>query len=330
MRRSYVLAGPLLMVLAVAGGAAGCGSSASTKAGAPPATVPAASASAPPTRATYIARVDGLCRVFDAERRPVDSEINRLGEITNEPIEQVAAKLVPLYEKEVTLWHAFSAKVRAVPQPPADAAVLEKLAAANEREAVTRERLLHLVKTNPEPAAYGAIVKEVNEENAPARSLAQGYGFKVCSAEHTTRRASNASSGSSGPAGAASTPTLRIGQSAIVGTLKITPTSFVRLGGSGEVVKWRVAMTVKNVGSQPVQAFCGGEASLTDDLGRVYEGEGVASEANSQDCGEKLQPGLTGSTFLVDFKTSTSAKPATLSLWGESEYSAQARTWTVR
>jgi hypothetical protein len=89
-------------------------------------------------------------------------------------------------------------------------------------------------------------------------------------------------------------------------------------------------MTVKNIGSQPVQAFCGGDASMTDDLGRVYEGEGVASEANSQDCGEKLQPGLSGSTFLVDFKTSTSAKPATLSLWGESEYSAQARTWTVR
>lgn len=130
--------------------ATGCGSSATKL---KPVSVSNQTPTAP-TRVSYIARVDGLCRAFDAEQRPVGSEINRLGEITNEPIEQVAAKLVPLYEKEVAIWHAFNAKVRAVPQPSADAAVLEKIAAANEREAVARERLLHVLKTNPEPAAY--------------------------------------------------------------------------------------------------------------------------------------------------------------------------------
>jgi hypothetical protein len=46
---------------------------------------------------------------------------------------------------------------------------------------------------------------------------------------------------------------------------------------------------------------------------RTYEGEGV-TESNAQDCGDKLQPGLGGSLYLVDFKTSASAKPSTVSL----------------
>jgi uncharacterized protein affecting Mg2+/Co2+ transport len=91
---------------------------------------------------------------------------------------------------------------------------------------------------------------------------------------------------------------------------------------------WRAAITVKNIGSQPVQVFCGGDATLTDILGRTYEGKGVIGEG-SEDCGEKLQPGLSGSSYRVEFKTPTNATPATLSLWGDSEYSEQARAWTV-
>jgi hypothetical protein len=323
MRRSYVLAVLLLMVLAVAAGAAGCGSSATTKPKAT-STVPAPPAM---TRAAYIARVDALCKTSNEEEAPLNKRADQLGEITNEPIEQVAAKLIPVYEKDLTLFRAGNARIRAVPQPPGDHTILEKIAIGHEASAVGRERLLHLLQKNPEPAAYKAIVKEVNEEAAPIKSLEQGYGFKICGAP---KKASKSSTGSTSSEAPAPHSTLRIGQSAIVGSIRITPTSFVRLESSGEAVKWRVTMTVKNIGSQPVQAFCGGEASLTDDLGRVYEGEAVTGEANSQNCGDKLQPGLSGSPFLVDFKTSTSAKPTTLSLWGESEYSAQARTWTVR
>ena len=298
----------------------GCGSSGNKKTttGASTPTAPKATV---PTRAAYIAQGDALCKTFNAAIDKLESAERRVsGEKLG--IEGEAAKYIPLEEQVAKSDHDFASEFRTIPQPPADHEVLEKIVAGHEASANAEDHLVHLLKTK-EPAAYKEAQKEANEQYKVIRSLETGYGFKVCG-EH------GKSGGSSSSGGSSTAPkTLHIGESGVVGSMKITPTSFAKLEGSGEAAKWRLTMTVKNVGTEPVQPFCGGEATMTDAIGRVYEGEGLAGEANSENCGDKLQPGLSGSNYLVDFKAPTNTKPATVTLWGEQSAESEAKTWKV-
>ena len=270
-----------------------------------------------------------MCKQGDAEEAALTKEEER---INHEHLgtAREAEDLAPFYEKAAALDRRFDARIRALPKPPGEAANIAKIEAGHEDQAAAAERIANGLR-HYEATAFEALAKETKEEHERLVDLEQGYGFKICgSGGGASSSSSESRAGTTGSGSNSAAADLRIGQAGAVGNLSIRPTSFVNLGGSGEATKWRATITVKNDGSEPVQPFCGsGQASLTDAQGRVYEGEAAVNEANSVNCGEKVQPGLSGSPFVVDFKTPTAAKPKTLSLWGESEYQEQAKTWSV-
>jgi hypothetical protein len=310
----------------------GCGSSASKSS---TTTAPASTATAPAavqTRAAYIVQADAVCKQGDAELEALTKKQERI-EHEHLGVAREAEELVPVDETAATLDRLFNTRDRALQQPPGDSAILAKIAAGHEAQAVAAERKANALR-HYDAASYQAQRKEIEQEEEHLFALEQGYGFKVCGTGTTptsTGTSSTSPSSTTGSGSKSASAHLRIGQPAAVGNLSIRPISFERLSGSGEAVKWRLTMSVKNDGNEGAQPFCGGgQASLTDEQGRTYEGESAVNEASSVNCGDKVQPGLTGSPFIVDFKTPSSAKPATLSIWGESQYQEQAQTWTVR
>jgi hypothetical protein len=313
-----------LVVCVIAGGLiSGCGSSASKSSN----RIPSTSKSLVQTKVSYIGQIDEICKHGNAEEAPIAKEAER---IIHEHLgaAKEAEDLAPVFERAASLDRRFNARVRAVPEPSGEAAILGKIAAGHEDEAVGAERRANLLR-HYDAATFEVATKEIEEEQARLFALEQGYGFKVCGSEHQTSKHTDTSPSTANTTG--SEPKhLKIGQSAAVGNLSIRPTSFVKLGGGGEAVKWRVTISVKNDGDSGAQPFCGdGAGSLVDNAGRTYEAESVVNEANSVNCGEKVQPGLTAAPFVIDFKTPADANPVTLSLWGEGEYQEQAQSWTV-
>jgi hypothetical protein len=128
------------------------------------------------------------------------------------------------------------------------------------------------------------------------------------------------------------TATGKIGQAATVGSLKITPTSFVRVGTSsgptGPESHYRLTMTVQNAGAQAAKPFCAGEqASVTDQKDRIFQGEDLKpGQAGAVNCTE-VQPSHSGSPYLVDFFVPTGSVPKTVSAWGEDQYESQTAHW---
>jgi hypothetical protein len=108
-----------------------------------------------------------------------------------------------------------------------------------------------------------------------------------------------------------------------VGYLTIKPIDFAQEGS-----KWILTVEAKNEGSEPKQPFCGGaEAVLIDAENNNYTGEAVLSES-SDNCGEELQPGLTG-TFKSEFRLPDGAKPVAAAIYGDYEQEEEARTWEL-
>ena len=181
----------------------------------------------------------------------------------------------------------------------------------------------------------GYLVGQGNEDTTKVSSLSQSVAsLESRTTELESQNTSSATTGTSNESSSTATtttsasPELKIGQAGTVGSLSIRTTSFVKLSSSGEQVIWRLTLSVRNHGSEGAQPFCGsGQASLTDSEGRTYEGESVVNEAGSVNCGNKVQPGLSESPYVIDFKASRSAKPASLSIWGEEQYKEQPKTW---
>jgi hypothetical protein len=146
--------------------------------------------------------------------------------------------------------------------------------------------------------------------------------------------------GPQGPAGKAYTPPKpptpvgsisggELGTAKTVGSISITPTALTKISDNGQLATWRATISVKNNGSNSVDEFCGDSgASLVDAQGRNYDGTSVIGE-NSANCGDNVQPGLSGGPFLMDFKLPTGAKPAQLILSGDYTQQDQAQTWNV-
>jgi hypothetical protein len=108
-----------------------------------------------------------------------------------------------------------------------------------------------------------------------------------------------------------------------VGYLTIKPIDFGQEGS-----KWILTVEAKNEGSEPKQPFCGGaQAVIIDAANNNYTGESVLSES-SDNCGEELQPGLTG-TFKSEFRLPDGAKPVAAAIYGDYEQEEEAKTWEL-
>jgi len=110
-----------------------------------------------------------------------------------------------------------------------------------------------------------------------------------------------------------------------VGYLTMKPLSIEEVSPS----KWVMTIEAKNESKEPKQPFCGsGFAAVADAAGRKYSGASVinGNASTDQNCGEELQPGLTGS-YQVEFKLPAGDKPTITSIWGEQELNEDAKTW---
>lgn len=108
-----------------------------------------------------------------------------------------------------------------------------------------------------------------------------------------------------------------------VGYLTMKPIAFEQVGE-----RWILTVEAKNDGNGPKQPFCGGgEAVVIDAEDNNYTGEAVLGET-SDNCGEELQPGLTG-TFKSEFKLPSNAVPVGVALYGDYEQSEEAKTWEL-
>lgn len=108
-----------------------------------------------------------------------------------------------------------------------------------------------------------------------------------------------------------------------VGYLVLKPVGFEQEGD-----KWILTVEAKNEGKEPKEPFCGGAGGVVIDAeDRNYSGEAVLSES-SDNCGEALQPGLTG-IYKSEFKLPSGAVPVGLALYGDYEQEEEAKTWEL-
>jgi hypothetical protein len=108
-----------------------------------------------------------------------------------------------------------------------------------------------------------------------------------------------------------------------VGYLTMKPVAFEKQGE-----KWTLTIEAKNEGKEPEEPFCGSAGgTLIDAEDRNYSGEAVLGEG-SDNCGEALQPGLTG-TYKSEFKVPPGATPVGVALYGDYEQEEEAKTWEL-
>lgn len=108
-----------------------------------------------------------------------------------------------------------------------------------------------------------------------------------------------------------------------VGYLTIKPIDIAQEGS-----KWILTVEAKNEGSEPKQPFCGDAgAALGNSEGNTYTGEALLSDS-SDNCGEELQPGLTG-TFKSEFKLPEGTKPVIAAIYGDYEQEEEAKSWEL-
>jgi hypothetical protein len=156
--------------------AAGCGST-----GTPSASVhTGTSAEAPAPGATparFVAAADAICRALHAQQQPLNDRVQALGNETA----ATRAQLRTLLQQSVVFARAAVAKLRALPQPPGDAAAIGRLLAGYAQEAAEVTSFAHSL-TNQEPERQKFASGSLERTTASDGTLARSLGLKVCAA----------------------------------------------------------------------------------------------------------------------------------------------------
>src|SRR5207248_1108720 len=135
----------------------------------------------------------------------------------------------PIYDKLAQNDRSVSTKERAIPQPPADKAILAKIISGHENQTLGAERVANELR-HYDAATYERLTRENKEEATKLFGIEQGYGFKVCGVGLHSTSSSGSTSPSASPGSSSSGPPKHhIGQSAGVGNLQLRPVAFERL-----------------------------------------------------------------------------------------------------
>lgn len=171
MRRRSVL---LLTLVAMA--VAGCGST-----GAPSASVHAETSAETPTSsattAHFIAAADAICRALHSQQEPLDARVQTL---THETA-AARAQLQELIRQSVVFARAADAKLQALPQPPSEAADIDRLLAGYAHEAAEVSSFAGSL-TNQELERQRFFSGSLERTTASDSKLAESLGLKVCAA----------------------------------------------------------------------------------------------------------------------------------------------------
>jgi hypothetical protein len=175
LRSSAALATALVALAATS-----CGST-STKSvsGQTASTTTAAATTSTPTRAQFIAQADSVCR---AAGQATERFRRQLIQAERESSTPRRRSFPPILRQLIASERASVTKLRSLPEPAPDTTTITKwLTAAS--EAINDQSNLTDAFVNNERTAREAASQAANNAKALARSLAKGYGFKVCAVQ---------------------------------------------------------------------------------------------------------------------------------------------------
>jgi hypothetical protein len=165
-----------LLTTFVATAVAGCGST-----GTPSVSVHAGTAAGTPTstttRARFVTAADNICRALHSQQRPLNARVQTLTQDTP----ATRSQLQSLFRQSVIFARAADAKLQALPQPPSDAAAINKLITGYDREADEVASYTDAL-TNLEPEKQAFASGSLERTTATDRTLAEGLGMQVCAA----------------------------------------------------------------------------------------------------------------------------------------------------
>ncbi len=135
----------------------------------------ASTASALPTKAQFIAQANRICRLDNAQLKPI---LARVGALKGSTLATESKALPPLILQAVAIERADIARLQALPKPAGEAAeVIEKLVVADQEKETDATNLAHAL-ANEELSAIDAAEETAKTAKARVHGLAQGYGIE--------------------------------------------------------------------------------------------------------------------------------------------------------
>lgn len=152
-----------LVLLVVAAGCGGGGSSSSST----------------NSKAAFIEEADARCSDYQAERQPIEEELEAIEQSANPESPKNLLRLGELLNEAIAAAEVEVESIRELEPPPADQATIGKmLDTAQEANGVGAEagEALEVGDTS----RFGELAKELEAVNNRAKGMAEGYGLKVC------------------------------------------------------------------------------------------------------------------------------------------------------
>jgi hypothetical protein len=170
-----------LAVALVALAATGCGSTstptaASTQAGTGQTAASAATSGSVPTKAQFIAQAEDICRKLSSEEKPLKARQEALKGLSAASSDKA---FVSLAHQVVALSRAAGGKLQALPRPPGDAGMIEKLLIVYNEDATDVSNIAYAV-ANQESSAGEAAAEALKRSITVNSGLAEGFGMKDC------------------------------------------------------------------------------------------------------------------------------------------------------
>jgi hypothetical protein len=175
MRRCSALPLPLLLTF-VAVAAAGCGST-STPSASVRAQASAGRTTPSATTAGFIAGADAICQTLHSQQERLNGRVQALTHETAAARTQLQA----LIRQSVVFARAADAKLQALPQPPSEAAAIDRLLAGYAHEAAEVSSFAGSL-TNQELERQRFFSGSLERTTASDSKLAESLGLKVCAA----------------------------------------------------------------------------------------------------------------------------------------------------
>ncbi|HEV7807896.1 MAG TPA: hypothetical protein VGO80_18905 [Solirubrobacteraceae bacterium] len=130
------------------------------------------------TRAQYIASTDKLCKASNTRTRTLNVRLLRAAADARND-RQLLRRLAPILERGYGKVRDNAAAFQAANPPPDDAAEIERIREAYDKQA-NQVRLLAAAARSGDVARFRSLSDEQEEVVTYARRLARGYGFREC------------------------------------------------------------------------------------------------------------------------------------------------------